>query len=285
MMKRAMESHPRARPVDAPPGAFDRAVSRVPVAEVRRVADVLLALTSADFRARYGRGPMRLVKWLVDPFALVGVYLVLITIVFERDWLAPGLSLACAVVPFQLVMMTVINAMGVVDQRASIILNMPFRRALLPISSVLTETVGFGASAVLLALMMAVYGIAPTAALLWLPLVLAVNVTLAASLAYPASLAGLWFRDLRPFAVSFVRTLFFLAPGIVPLAAISGTAQDVIRLNPLTGLFEAYRDILLYGHSPAFWELAIPLAFAVVLLVAFVPLYRREAPHFAKTLG
>jgi hypothetical protein len=40
---------------------------------LRRRAELLLALTESDLRARYGRGGVRLLKWLLDPFALVGV--------------------------------------------------------------------------------------------------------------------------------------------------------------------------------------------------------------------
>lgn len=249
-----------------------------------RATDVLVALTIADLRSRYGRGAWRLVKWLLDPFALVGVYLLLVSIVLDRGGSATGLSLACAVVPFQLVMGSIINALTAANQRRSILLNMSFDRSLIPISSVLTETIAFAASLLLLALMMAVYAIAPTLAILWLPVVIAVTILFSIGAAYPISLVGLWFPDLRVFFISFVRAMFFLAPGLVALSAIEGTANTLVRLNPLTGLFEAYRDVLLYGQAPSPWELLVPLAYSVVLLACFVPLYRSEAHHFAKVV-
>ena len=246
--------------------------------------DALLALTESDLRARYGRGPWRLLKWLLDPFAVVGIYLVLVTVVLERGGHAPGLALACAVVPFSLVMTTIVNALNSVSNRSSIILNMAFERVLIPISSALTETIAFGASLVLVVLMMAIYAIAPTFAVVWLPVVIALNVLLAIGCAYGAALVGLWFPDLRPFAVSFARTLFFLAPGLVPLSAVGGRANDLLRINPLTGLFEAYRSILVAGHRPAAWQLLIPLAAAAVLLAAFVPVFARDQREFAKVV-
>jgi lipopolysaccharide transport system permease protein len=244
--------------------------------------DILLSLTMSDLRARYGRGAQRFVKWLLDPFALVGVYLLLVTIVLQTKGRAPGLSLACAVVPFQLLMSTVINAMMAVTTRRTIVLNMGFRRALIPFASALTETIAFAASFTLFVLMMAIYGIAPTTALVWLPVVVLVNVFFAVALAYPASLFGLWFRDLRNFGMSFVRTLFFLAPGLVPLSQIHGRAHDWLRLNPFTGLFEAYRDVFLFGRAPAAWELLYPSGCALLLLLLFVPFYRSEQSQFAK---
>lgn len=204
------------------------------------------------------------------------------TFVLDRPGPAPGLSLACAVIPFQLVMMAVTNGMSSVQSRASIVLNTAFPRLLIPLSGALTETVAFAASLSLPALMMLVYGVEPTAAILWLPAVIAVNVLLAVSVAYAASIVGLWFRELRPFLISFVRTLFFLAPGLVPLSEIGGRAYDLIRLNPLTGVFEAYRAVFLDGHRPAAWELAYPAVVALVLLAVLLPIYRREERQFAK---
>jgi ABC-type polysaccharide/polyol phosphate export permease len=114
--------------------------------------------------------------------------------------------------------------------------------------------------------------------------VILVNLLFAAALAYPAALTGVWLRDLGPFAISFVRTLFFLAPGLVALDQITGSAADVVKLNPLTGLFEAYRDSLLYGRAPEAWELLWPLAVGAVVALVFVPIFRREQRDLAKVI-
>ena len=254
-------------------------------AGLRRIAELLVVLAESDMRGRYGRGPWRLIKWLLDPFALVGVYLLLVSFVLDRPGEAIGLSLACAVIPFQLVMMSCLNALDSIRVRRSIIANMSFPRGLIPASSALTESIASVASLLLLALMMAVYGIAPTPAALWLPVVLVVNLALAVAFAYPAALLAIWVPDLRAFVTSFIRTLFFLAPGLVALHEIDGTAHDLLKINPLTGLFEAYRDALLYGHAPEAWELLFPLGAAALLAAVFVPIYRSEQRHLAKVLA
>jgi ABC-type polysaccharide/polyol phosphate export permease len=252
---------------------------------LRRRLDVLYALAVSDLRARYGRGRWQLLKWLLDPFALVGVYLVLLTVVFDRGGEAAGLSLACSVVPFQIVTLSFGAALGSVTKREPILLNMGFDRLLIPLGAVATETLAFGASLVLLALMMAVYGIAPTLAALSLPLAIAATLAIAVGLAYPAAIFGLWFPQLRHVAGQVVRTLYFLAPGLVPLSEISEGARDWLRINPMTGLFEAYRDALLYGQFPAAWKLLYPAAVGLLLLAVFVPLYRKEQDQFAKTVA
>jgi ABC-type polysaccharide/polyol phosphate export permease len=254
------------------------------LARLRSTFDLLVSLTASDLRSRYGRGPWLIVRWLSEPFALVGVYLVLTAVVLNRPGHAVGLSIACAIVPFQLIMLAVTNAMTAVNLRRPIITNMAFRRTLIPLSSVLTESTSFIASFGILATMMAVYGVAPTPALLWLPVVAAAPVALAVGFAYPASLFGLWFWELRPFGVSVVRILFFIGPGLVPLSQTSERTRAFLRLNPLTGLFESFRAVFLYGHRPAAWQVLYPVGFALLLLATFVPLYRRDQREFAKVV-
>lgn len=252
--------------------------------QLARTAELLRALTESDLRFRYGRGPWRFVRWLLEPFALVGVYLVLVTFVLNRSGAAPGLSLACAVVPFQLVMQAIMNAMTTLDARRPILLNMAFKRMLLPISSALSESAGFASSFFLIIIMMASYRVAPSWNVLWFPLVLLVNLLLAIAAAYAAILLGIWLRELRSFVLSFVRILFFIGPGLVPLSETSDRVRDILRLNPLSGLFEAYRDVFFYGRVPAAWEFAYPLVAVVVLLAVFVPIYRVEQRQFAKVI-
>ena len=244
--------------------------------------DLLLALTASDLRARYGRGGWQVFKWLLDPFFATGVYLVLVAFVIDRPGSAPGLSIACATVPFQLVIASVVNGLSSVQLRHSIVLNTRFDRTMIPLAGVITETVVFTSSLVLLALMMVAYSVPPTAAILWLPLVILVTILVSLSIAYPASLIGVWWPDLRTFVLSAVRTLFFVAPGLVALSQVPDSAKQWLKLNPLTGIFEAFRSVLLYGERPAAWELVYPTIFALVMLALFVPLYRSEQRQFAK---
>jgi lipopolysaccharide transport system permease protein len=254
------------------------------IGRLLRSVDLLRSLTEADLRFRYGRGPTRVLRWLLEPFALVGVYLLLVSFVLDLPGTAPGLSLAAVIVPFQLVISTVGNAMEAVPVRRPILLNMAFERNLIPVSSALTECASFVASFLLIVVMMAAYRIAPTFAFVWLPPVVLVNVYLAVAAAYAASLLGLWLRELKPFLLSFVRMLFFLSPGLVPLSETSPHIRSLLRLNPLTGLFEAYRGIFVSGRVPAAWELLYPILIGTALLLLFVPLYRVEQRQFAKVV-
>jgi ABC-type polysaccharide/polyol phosphate export permease len=113
--------------------------------------------------------------------------------------------------------------------------------------------------------------------------VIAITLLLAIGVAYPAALLGIWMPEIGNFVMSFVRVLFFIAPGLVPLSQISGSAHDLLLINPMTSVFESYRDALLYGDAPGF-ELLYPAALGVLLLALFVPVFRSEQRQFAKIM-
>lgn len=228
---------------------------------------------------------MRFVKWVLDPIAALGIFLLFVILVLDMGTTATALSLACAIVPFQLVMATIINATAAVQTRRPILLNMRFPRMLIPVASVVTESIAFVATLLLLPILMVFYGIAPTWAALWLPLALVATVVLSLAVAYPSTLFGIWFPELAVFAASLTRAAFFLAPGLITLDQITGTARTLLPINPLTGLFETYRDALLYAQSPAAWQLLVPFAAAALLFLLTLPIYRREQARLAKLVG
>lgn len=245
---------------------------------------IVVALTESDLRSRYGRGKSVTLKWLFDPFFALGVYFVLVAVMLDQGGEARALTIACSVVPFQLIITSFTSSLHAVRQRRSILTNMRFDRGLLPVSTVLTETVAFGAALGLLFATMGLSRVGPTTHLLWLALLVPLTMTVALAFAYPATIFGLLYPDLRAFAVSGIRTLYFLAPSLVALATVNGVAADLLKLNPLSGVFEAYRSAVLYGEVPALWSIAIPLGYSALSFAVFVPLYRTEARHFAKVV-
>jgi len=115
--------------------------------------------------------------------------------------------------------------------------------------------------------------------------VIVVNIVFAVGLAYPSALIGVWFPDVRLFTTQAMRMLYFAAPGVVALSEVSGRTHQLMRLNPLTALFESYRDVLIYGRLPALWMLLYPAGLALLLLAASLPVYRRDQHHFAKVIA
>ena len=82
--------------------------------------------------------------------------------------------------------------------------------------------------------------------------------------------------------ISAVRTLFFVAPGLVALDQVPEGAQKWLKLNPLTGIFESYRSVLLYGIARPRGSCSTRASSPSSCSRSCMPLYRREQRQFAK---
>jgi lipopolysaccharide transport system permease protein len=158
-----------------------------------------------------------------------------------------------------------------------------FPRLTIPISSVLSGVVDFAIAFGILLLMMPLYGVWPTANVVWLPLFLL--------LAFVTSLGvGLWlsalnveYRDIR-YVVPFITQFWMFATPIAYSSSLLDKYpmwKTLYGLNPLVGVVEGFRWALLGTHTrPGLMVLVSALsAFAVLVSGAFY--FRRMEKNFA----
>jgi homopolymeric O-antigen transport system permease protein len=60
----------------------------------------------------------------------------------------------------------------------------------------------------------------------------------------------------------------FLAPVGYPLAELSDVPRILVDLNPLTGIIESWRWMMLSGYTPSFEPIGVALAITPVVVLA-----------------
>jgi ABC-type polysaccharide/polyol phosphate export permease len=146
-----------------------------------------------------------------------------------------------------------------------------FPREILVFSAVVVCAVDTLVAAVVMVGLMAYYHIAPTAALLYLPIVLLTQLAFTAGMALLLAMANLFYRDVK-YLFEVVLTVWMFATSVVyPVERVGGSLAIVLRLNPMTPILDAYRAVLLYGHAPnaLFFSWAISVSLATLAVVWF----------------
>jgi len=150
-----------------------------------------------------------------------------------------------------------------------------FPRLLVPLSASLVGVADFIVALAALVALMLLYGVAPGAAVLALPLF--------AGLALASALGvGLWlaavavrFRDVA-YGVNFLlQAWFFCSPVFYPAAIIQGPWRPLYLLNPMTHAIEGFRWCLGCGGQPPGPGLALACAGAAVLVFSGAWIFRR----------
>jgi lipopolysaccharide transport system permease protein len=208
----------------------------------------------------------------------------LLTLVFSRAGVAPSGDVPYAVfvlvgfVAWTYVASAVTTGAESLIEDPTLVTKVYFPRILAPLSALLPFLVDLGVSLVIVAVAMAVAGIAPGAQLALLPAAVGMLVLVAGGAAAWLSALNVAYRDVR-YALPFVLQAWFLVSPVFYATSVipAGAARTVVQLNPLVGAIDLFRWTLGVGPSPGS-GLAIS-AGAMIALVASGTLYfaRRQA--------
>ena len=243
-------------------------------------------LAARELKSTYEMNLVGFGWWLLEPLSMTAVYYVLLNILSTRTAADPTqfVSILISLLSFKWLSQALVGSMGVVRGNSSLITDVYFPRALLPLTQLVTGMAHFGVGLLTVPIFMLVFGVGPSFALLWLPIVIAVQFLFMLGLAYPLSVWGLNYRNLPGLMGNILRLWFYLSPGLYTLSRVpEGTPRTLMQFNPLTGLFQGYRGAILTHQSPD-WTLAWTALLGVVFVVFGGWYFTRREPHFGKML-
>ncbi|OFW62085.1 MAG: phosphate ABC transporter permease [Actinobacteria bacterium RBG_16_64_13] len=156
-----------------------------------------------------------------------------------------------------------------------------FPRLVIPLSAVLAGLVDFVISFVILLVLMAAYGIAPTWQTVFLPLFVLLAIVSALAVSLWLSALNVLYRDVQYVIPFLVQLWMFVSPVIYPIDEIqAGALRIAFSLNPMTGVIGGFRWALLGQQFPGRY-MWISIAMAVALLLGGLFYFRRMERVFA----
>ena len=187
----------------------------------------------------------------------------------------------CALLPWQLFAYALAQGSVSVVANRGLITKIYFPRLLVPVAPLLCGLLDFAISFVLLAVMMACYGIIPGWRVLALPLfvVLALAVSLAVSL-WLSALNALY-RDVQYTLVFLTQFWLFATPVAYPASIVPERWRWMIGLNPMAGVVEGFRWSLLGTSETSGMMILVSLVTVGLMLVGGLFFFRRMEKIFA----
>jgi len=151
----------------------------------------------------------------------------------------------------------------------------------IPTAPGLAGLVDYAIAMVILAAMMVYYQFMPTATIILLPVIVFLTLLLVAGMGYWLSSICVKYRDVKFVLPFFVQILMFASPVIYPLSIVGENLEWLLSLNPLTGLLNAHRAVLL-GHAPVDYPgLAMSAAITLLIFISGIVYLRQTEKYFA----
>jgi ABC-type polysaccharide/polyol phosphate export permease len=253
--------------------------------ELVEYRDLLLTMTRRDLLLRYKQTIMGFGWAILMPFTYMIVFSVIFTRVVPLETEAPYPIFAyCGLLPWNFFASSLRFAVGTLVTNRTLVTKVYFPREILPFSVILVSLVDFGVGAIMLAALMIYFKITVTAAILFMPIVLIVQILFTAGVTLLLSMANLFFRDVK-YLIEIVITLWMFATSVVyPVEGVGGQMGAILALNPMTPIIDAYRSVLLHGQLPAAGPFLYATVVSVVLLAVSWLAFHRTEPVFAESI-
>jgi lipopolysaccharide transport system permease protein len=245
--------------------------------------ELLYFLTWRDIKVRYKQTAFGAAWAIIQPLLTMVVF----SLFFGRLARVPSDGLPYPVFSFAALVPWSFFAYGLSQSANSLVgsrdllTKVYFPRLAIPVATVLSGAVDFALALLVLLAMMAYYGLAPTANVVWLvPLLLLAFVT--------ALGAGLWlsalnvqYRDVR-YTVPFLTQLWlFATPIAYPSSLLGEPWRTLYGINPMAGVVEGFRWALLGTDTRPGPIILVSTVAAVALLVGGAYYFRRMERTFA----
>jgi ABC-type polysaccharide/polyol phosphate export permease len=242
--------------------------------ELFKRVDLIKYLVISGLKSQHKNTYLGFFWWLLDPALQIMIYYFVVVVVFQRargvDY---GIYLAIGLIVWRWMSSSVTTAVRSIISQSAIITQVYLPKATFPLCTVLSQMINFGFGLVVVAVSLLFFQIKPGMALIWLPLVIGVQLSLILAIALIAAYLSVFVRDMEILTRHFLRLWFYGSPVIWYARMIPESISWLINMNPLTCLLAAYRSIIINNAAPDMVPLAIIGGFSMIVVLIMVNIY------------
>tara|TARA_B100000029_G_scaffold456954_1_gene485347 strand:+ start:342 stop:1091 length:750 start_codon:yes stop_codon:yes gene_type:complete len=246
---------------------------------------LLWILVTRDLKVRYKQTVVGGLWTILQPLATMMVFTALFQLlkrVPASDGAPYAVTLLCALLPWQLFASSLTQSNDSLVNNQNLVTKVYVPRLLFPITPVLAGLVDFAISFVVLIAIMAWYGVTPTATVFYLPIFVVFAMATSLALGLWLSALNAMYRDFRYVLPFSLQIGFFVSPVVFETTAlIPERWQLLYSLNPMVGVIEGFRWVLLGKAQPPIAPVLVSALVVSVLLAGGVVYFRRMEKSFA----
>lgn len=248
--------------------------------------ELLMNLTRREVKSRYSQSLFGAGWAIAQPLAMMAVF----TLVFSRLGQMPSggapypLFAFAALVPWFFFSNSVNSGtMSLITYR-NIVTKTYFPREIVPIAQVSSRLVDLAASSTLFAGLLIYYNVAVGGWVAFVPVLVAMLILFTLGTTLATSAINVFYRDVSPVVQISLQLWLYLTPVAYPLSAVPDEYRTLFLLNPLTGVVEGLRAVLVFGQAPDWNVVGISAGLIAGIFLGALLLFKRTDKYFADVI-
>lgn len=248
--------------------------------------ELLLQLVARQIKTRYKQSVLGILWAILNPLFMMIIFTVIFSyfIRIPSDGIPYPLFSYCALLSWQFFSGSVSSATSSLTGNSSLVQQIYFPREIFPISSIIASFVDFLIASSIFVLMLVFYKVHITPYAFFAILLIVLQFLLIAGVSFLGSALNVFYRDVG-FALNFLLQIWMYAtPVIYPLSVVPEKLLPFYLLNPMVGIIDGYRRVVIQGIPPNWHYLAISAAVSFVLLLFSYWYFKKRESRFADVI-
>lgn len=233
--------------------------------------ELIITFVKRALIGRY-RGSFLGIIWsFINPLFSLIIYTIIFSFLFKirpssRD-VPYSFFLFTGMIPWIAFSEAVSHSTGVILENVNLVKKTVFPLEILPLATTLTGFVHsiFGLMILLAGIFLVEHTLHPT--LFLLPVVMSLQLIFTAGLCWFLASISVFIRDTNQIAGLGLTGWMYLTPILYPIEMIPDRFRWIWAINPMYGIVEGYRNLLLYGLLPEWKSLIFASLVAIVLFI------------------
>lgn len=252
--------------------------------EVYHYRELLKNNVKKEIRGRYKNSILGVFWTFLNPLLQILVYATIFPLILKNAQEYYVIFVCVGLIPWTYFTTSISQSTFTVVGNGNIVKKVYFPREILPISIVLSNTVNFLISTIIIIAFCLIYGLGITKYILYFPLILLVQLVLQLGLGFILSAVTVYFRDLEHFIGITLQLMFYATPIIYAENSIPQSFKWIMRYNPMAAILEGYRDIFYNQHAPDLLRLGKWFGVSLILFVIGWMIFNKLQKGFSEEL-
>lgn len=250
--------------------------------QLRNTFELILYKAYTDLKAEAARSYLGLLWWIIEPVLFLGAYYVLFVLVMQRGKPDFVPTFLCGAVVWKWFDSGLKGGGHAISAHRGLLQQVYVPKYIFPVIAVLVSTARFIPVFLIFAVFLLLYGIPLQATWLAVPTVMLTQLCLVLSLAMLVGAITPFLPDLKAVIDNGMMLLFFISGVFFDINEVHEPLKSYILINPMAGLIDEYRNIMIRGVWPDTGRLAIILLFSIALGTLALALLKRMDHKYGK---
>lgn len=252
------------------------------IEELYKFRGLLWVWALREIRVRYKQSILGGIWAVLQPLLTMLIFTLIFGVIIKvpTDGIPYPVFFYSALLPWTFFSSSISFAVPSLTNNINLVTKIYFPREIFPIGSIIAAFMDFIVASIFFLVLLVIYQVPIKTSIIYFPVLLVMQILLTLGISFIGAALIVSYRDIRFIVPLGLQLWMYITPVVYPLSLVPDNLRLLYMLNPMAGIIDGYRSILL-GKLPQWEYLALEMVVIVALFTLGYIYFKNKEASFA----